>query len=153
MYEESLMQLSPHELTENLNRLLLAAEELRYFYDSLNEEKDELLSTNMMYKETLYNLLRPSKNFSKTLVDSLKKLWESPASQWKDTMKKIVQDPITESDPFLIKPKSPRLKFLHVDPFFSENPHSVLPSKQTKRTETTYAARYNSKGTNSNVKY
>ena len=166
MNTETLMQLSPHELNESINRLLLTVDELRYCFDSLNEEKDELLSTNMMYRETLQNLLYPpTKNLSDSIIGSVKKFWESPASKWKDTMKRIVQDPISETDSLITKPHSPRLKFLHIDPLLDEAPAETpfslnnlfsssrnKPITPQKKMETTYIPR-NFKDTNSIVKY
>ena len=121
MYKDILLQLSTEDLNENVNRLMLAVDDLRYCLDSLNEEKDELVSSNYMYKETLSNLLqKPSKKLSNSIIRSFKSVWNGPTNHLKEAIKNIIDDPISEKDPFIKNPLSPRLKFLRVNPFFDD---------------------------------
>lgn len=72
------MQLSIDDLNENIHRFNLTIEELKYCLENLNEEKDELLSTNGMMKGTIQALLPPVKQKLGRLLRPIQRFWNTP---------------------------------------------------------------------------
>lgn len=94
MYREILIDLSATELHENINRLKQAIDDLYYCLSNLIEEKDELKSSNAMYKDTISALSEKSKTPSKTIAQKFKFIFNRPSSQLKNRISKIVEEPL-----------------------------------------------------------
>jgi hypothetical protein len=93
MYREVLNTLSLAELQENEKRLLLTVEELEYCFDVVCEEKDELISSNDMLKNTVYGLMElkgvcSSKDMQKMLYGGVTKGQEKAGDVKSDLRKK-----------------------------------------------------------------
>ena len=78
MYREILLQLSENELSENIGRLAQTIEELQYCLGNLSEEKDELVATNGMLKETIQALMPPGKKKFGEYLKPIKQILNMP---------------------------------------------------------------------------